>query len=140
MIKTTKLSPILKFLFTQGLVISLIGLTALLSSNNKASARDEIIEIGNTPQGNPVYLNLESHQGHSGLFQLLIETRSGGVTTLWYQVSCSEKRIFEMDIVLSEEGQVQYRKYVKEVSSADRESIVYKSMVVLCQQRGATGW
>ncbi|ERT08540.1 hypothetical protein M595_1566 [Lyngbya aestuarii BL J] len=98
------------------------------------------MSLGQTSDGDPVYINLESPQGNSGLYKVLVESPSGSVTSLWYQVSCSERRIFEMDVVLNDEGRVQSKKYVQEVSSAPATSLVQESMAVICQQRGARGW
>ena len=98
------------------------------------------MSLGNTSSGDPVYIDLESPQGHQGLYQVLIQTKSGRVASYWYQVSCSERRIFEMDVVLNGEGLVESKKYVQEVSSAHPTSLVQQSMAAICKGIGARGW
>jgi hypothetical protein len=138
--RNQQISKVSKPLFTWSLALSSIVLISLFGIDSTVSAREQIISLGNTSDGDPVYIDLESPQGHSGLYQVLVETRLGRVASFWYEVSCSERRIFEMDVVLNDEGRVQSKKYVQEVSSAPAKSLVQESMGVICQQRGARGW
>jgi hypothetical protein len=125
---------------TWSLALSSIMLINLFGIDSTVSARENIMSLGQTSDGDPVYINLESPQGNSGLYKVLVKSPSGRITSLWYQVSCSERRIFEMDVVLNNEGRVQSKKYVQEVSSAPATSLVQESMGVICKQRGARGW